>query len=164
MPEEKDITENTYELEELAIQPGTYFNPQTEVVVIVDDSSSIDQEIFNMEDYENRRYNKQLATLFDVTVQDAKYRCLQHPLMEFIGGAAIAMFIWFGGKLVIDGVMTAGEFFALMTSLVVAYDPVKRLGKINSIIQQGLAAATRLYAILDIEVVSAQLYVDCNAG
>jgi subfamily B ATP-binding cassette protein MsbA len=106
---------------------------------------------FNMEDYENRRYNKQLTTLFDVTVQDAKYRCLQHPLMEFIGGAAIAVFIWFGGKLVIEGVMTAGEFFALMTSLVVAYDPVKRLGKINSIIQQGLAAATRLYAILDIE-------------
>ena len=106
---------------------------------------------FNMEEYENQRYNKQLNTLFDVTIQDAKFRCLQHPLMEFIGGAAIATFIWFGGKLVIDGVMTAGEFFALMTSLVVAYDPVKRLGKVNAIIQQGLAAATRLYTILDIE-------------
>ncbi len=41
-----------YELEELAVQPGTYFNPQTEVVVIVDDSASIDQEIFNMESFE----------------------------------------------------------------------------------------------------------------
>lgn len=47
-----DPDENRYELEELANQPGTYFNPQTEVVVIVDDSASIDQEIFNMEDYE----------------------------------------------------------------------------------------------------------------
>jgi hypothetical protein len=56
MAEEKDITKNTYELEELAIQPGTYFNPQTEVVVIVDDSSSIDQEIFNMEDYEGAEW------------------------------------------------------------------------------------------------------------
>lgn len=40
------------ELEELVVRPGTYFNPQTEVVVIVDDSTSIDQEVFNMEAYE----------------------------------------------------------------------------------------------------------------
>ena len=44
--------ENLYEVEELLVQPGTYFNPQTEVVVVVDDSASIDQEVFNMEDYE----------------------------------------------------------------------------------------------------------------
>jgi len=44
--------ENQYEVEELLVQPGTYFNPQTEVVVVVDDSASIDQEIFNMEAYE----------------------------------------------------------------------------------------------------------------
>jgi len=44
--------ENVYEVEEMLNQPGTYFNPQTEVVVIVDDSTSIDQEIFNMEAYE----------------------------------------------------------------------------------------------------------------
>lgn len=105
---------------------------------------------FNMENHENRRYNDQLQLLFDVTVQDAKFRCIQHPLMEFIGGVAIAIFIWFGGKLVIGGVMTIGEFFALMTSLVVAYDPIKRIGKVNSTVQQGLAAATRIFAILDI--------------
>ena len=40
------------ELEELLVRPGTYFNPQTEVVIVVDDSPSIDQEIFNMEAYE----------------------------------------------------------------------------------------------------------------
>jgi hypothetical protein len=41
-----------YELEELVNRPGTYFNPQTEVLVVVDDSQSIDSEIFNMEDFE----------------------------------------------------------------------------------------------------------------
>ena len=41
-----------YELEELINRPGTYFNPQTEVLVMVDDSASLDQEIFNLEDYE----------------------------------------------------------------------------------------------------------------
>ena len=43
---------NLYEVEELLVQPGTYFNPQTEVVVVVDDSASLDQEVFNMEAYE----------------------------------------------------------------------------------------------------------------
>jgi hypothetical protein len=44
--------DNLYEVDELLVQPGTYFNPQTEVVVIVDDSTSLDQEVFNMEQYE----------------------------------------------------------------------------------------------------------------
>lgn len=44
--------ENLYEVDELLNQPGTYFNPQTEVLVIVDDSTSLDQEVFNMEQYE----------------------------------------------------------------------------------------------------------------
>ena len=44
--------DNLYEVDELLVQPGTYFNPQTEVVVIVDDSTSLDQEVFNMEAYE----------------------------------------------------------------------------------------------------------------
>ena len=44
--------DNLYEVEELLNQPGTYFNPQTEVLVVVDDSTSLDQEVFNLEDYE----------------------------------------------------------------------------------------------------------------
>jgi hypothetical protein len=41
-----------FELDELLIRPGTYFNPQTEVLVIVDDSPELDAEIFNMEEFE----------------------------------------------------------------------------------------------------------------
>jgi hypothetical protein len=48
--------ENLYEVEELLNQPGTYFNPQTEVLVIVDDSTSLDQEVFNMESYEGAEW------------------------------------------------------------------------------------------------------------
>jgi len=47
-----DIDSRTVNVEEMLLRPGTYFNPQTEIVVIVDDSTSIDQEIFNMEAYE----------------------------------------------------------------------------------------------------------------
>lgn len=44
--------DNLYEVEELLVQPGTYFNPQTEVIVVVDDSASLDQEVFDVEAYE----------------------------------------------------------------------------------------------------------------
>jgi hypothetical protein len=48
--------ENLYEVDDLLMQPGTYFNPQTEVVVVVDDSTSLDQEVFNMEAYEGAEW------------------------------------------------------------------------------------------------------------
>ena len=47
-----EIEGRTVDVDEMLVRPGTYFNPQTEIVVIVDDSTSIDQEIFNMEAYE----------------------------------------------------------------------------------------------------------------
>ena len=49
---EPQAEKRVVEPEELLMQPGTYFNPQTEVLVVVDDSSSLDQEVFNMEAYE----------------------------------------------------------------------------------------------------------------
>ena len=44
--------DRVYEVDELLVRPGTYFNPQTEVLVVVDDSSSMDNEIFNLEEFE----------------------------------------------------------------------------------------------------------------
>lgn len=106
---------------------------------------------FTKEGYEGKRFQGQVTRLFVLTMKDAKYRCLQHPMMEFIGGGAIALIIWFGGKEVIGGNMTPGTFFAFLTALIAAYEPVKNVTKINSTIQQGLAAAARVFAILDIE-------------
>lgn len=45
-----------YELEQLANQPGTYFNPNTEVVVIVDDSAAVDQDVFDLDDFEGAEW------------------------------------------------------------------------------------------------------------
>jgi len=106
---------------------------------------------FTKEEYEGKRFHNQVTRLFVLTMKDAKYRCLQHPMMEFIGGGAIALIIWFGGKEVIGGEMTPGTFFAFLTALIAAYEPIKGVTKINSTIQQGLAAATRVFAILDEE-------------
>jgi hypothetical protein len=54
--ERRTAHETVVELDELLNQPGTYFNPQTEVIVVVDDSTSVDQEIFNMEAYEGAEW------------------------------------------------------------------------------------------------------------
>ncbi|MFH0781313.1 MAG: lipid A export permease/ATP-binding protein MsbA [Pseudomonadota bacterium] len=106
---------------------------------------------FSKEEYEGNRFFLQVSKLFVLTMKDAKYRCMQHPLMEFIGGAAIALIIWFGGNEVIRGTATPGTFFAFLTALIAAYEPVKGVTRINATIQQGLAAAIRVFAILDIE-------------
>jgi hypothetical protein len=56
MASEPDIESNIVEIDEALLRPGTYFNPQTEVVLVVDDSASIDQEVFNMEAYEGAEW------------------------------------------------------------------------------------------------------------
>jgi hypothetical protein len=68
--------ENLYEVEEMLIQPGTYFNPQSEVVVIVDDSASLDQEVFNnLEGYEGAEW---VRVSDDVPVdEDGRDRALE---------------------------------------------------------------------------------------
>jgi hypothetical protein len=53
---ESDAADSVVELDELLNRPGTYFNPQTEVLVVVDDSSTLDEEVFNMEAYEGAEW------------------------------------------------------------------------------------------------------------
>ncbi|MDJ0624264.1 MAG: lipid A export permease/ATP-binding protein MsbA [Desulfocapsaceae bacterium] len=106
---------------------------------------------FCKEKYESKRFNHQIDKLFSVTIRNAKFKSTQHPIMELIGGVAFALIIWFGGKEVIAGESTPGTFFAFITALVAAYEPVKRIAKINATIQQGMAAANRVFTLLDIE-------------
>jgi hypothetical protein len=78
--------ENLYEIEQLLVQPGTYFNPQTEVVVVVDDSASIDQEIFNMEAYEGADW---VRISDDVPIdEDGRDRALEDFQTQYHSGAA----------------------------------------------------------------------------
>ena len=78
--------DNIYEVEEMLNQPGTYFNPQTEVVVIVDDSASVDQEVFNnLEGYEGTEW---VRVSDDVPVdEDGRDRALESFESSSQGGA-----------------------------------------------------------------------------
>lgn len=106
---------------------------------------------FTREDYENSRFRQRIHQLYSVTISDARYRSLQHPLMDVIGGIAIALIIWFGGKEVVNGNATTGTFFSFLTALIAAYEPIKGISAINPALQRGLAAANRVFTFLDIE-------------
>lgn len=82
-------SESLYEVEEMLVQPGTYFNPQTEVVVVVDDSASPDQEVFDdLEGYEGTQW---VRVSDEVPVdEDARDRALESFEARSQGGGALA--------------------------------------------------------------------------
>jgi len=69
--------------------------------------------------------------------------------MELLGGIAVAIIIWVGGYRVIRGELTPGAFFSFMTALFMLYGPIRDLNKVNLEVQEGLAAAIRVFELLD---------------
>ena len=104
---------------------------------------------FSMEKYENERFNAENEEMFRIIMKRTKIRALSHPVMEIIGGIAIAVIIWYGGHEVISGRSTPGNFFSFTTALLLLYEPIKRLNKENHNIQMGLAASQRVFEIID---------------
>jgi len=106
---------------------------------------------FGMEGYEKERFFKKTRKLFKFELRTVRFKALSSPLMEFLGGLGVAMVIWYGGYKVISGTSTAGTFFSFMAALIMLYAPLKKLSKLNNIIQQGLAGADRVFDILESE-------------
>jgi subfamily B ATP-binding cassette protein MsbA len=104
---------------------------------------------FNMEDYEKRRFAEENNHFFKTILKRVRIRALSNPLMEVIGGVGVALIIWIGGYSVVRGELTTGSFFSFMTALFLLYNPIKNLNKVNLEIQDGLAAATRVFELLD---------------
>lgn len=108
-------------------------------------------KIFTMESYEKQRFNRKTKDLFHLEMKSVIAKSLSSPVMEFFGGLGIAFIIWFGGSRVISGESTTGTFFSFLTAVMMLYDPVKKLTKLNNTLQEGLAAVTRIYEIMDRE-------------
>jgi ATP-binding cassette, subfamily B, bacterial MsbA len=104
---------------------------------------------FNMENYERKRFAKENQRLFGIQIKSVRVRAISHPLMEFLGGVGIACIVFYGGYNVIQGRATPGTFFSFLAALLMLYEPVKRLSGVNNTVQQGLAAATRIFEVLD---------------
>ena len=96
---------------------------------------------------EFKRENEKLVKSF---LKIERVKSFSNPVMEFIGAASVAFIIWIGGLTVINGKMTIGEFFSFLAALMMLYEPVKHITSVNNVIQQGIAAAERVFDILDI--------------
>lgn len=106
-------------------------------------------KIFNLQAFEKKRFKEKTRKLFQLEMKKVMAQTLSSPIMEFLGGLGIAFIIWFGGMRVINGTSTPGTFFSFLTAVLMLYDPVKKLSRLNNIIQEGAAAATRIYDILE---------------
>jgi subfamily B ATP-binding cassette protein MsbA len=105
---------------------------------------------FNMEEYEKRRFAEENDRLFKTFLKRIRVRALSHPLMELLGGIAVAIIIWVGGYSVIRGELTPGTFFSFITAFLMLYAPIRDLSKVNLEVQEGLAGAARVFELLDI--------------
>jgi ATP-binding cassette, subfamily B, bacterial MsbA len=106
---------------------------------------------YGMELYEERRAAGLIERLFALIDRGARTRSRASPMMETLGGTAIAIVILYGGHQVISGARTPGALFSFITALLLAYQPLKSLANLNASLQEGLAAAQRIFEVIDVE-------------
>ena len=104
---------------------------------------------FGMEAYEKKRFYDKTLKLFNLEMKEVRAKALSSPIMEFLGGMGIAFVIWYGGSRVISGIYTTGTFVSFLAAVVMLYDPVKKLSKLNNHLQEGLAATDRIFDIIE---------------
>ncbi|MEW6299642.1 MAG: ABC transporter ATP-binding protein, partial [Thermodesulfobacteriota bacterium] len=104
---------------------------------------------FGMEEYERKRFAAENHRLFRHYVKAGRLRAFVPPTVELIAACGVAAVVWYGGYSVISGERTQGDFIAFLTALLLLYEPFKHLTRTNAAVQQGLAAAERIFEVLD---------------
>lgn len=104
---------------------------------------------FGAEQIEIQRFSRVLQDYFRTSMYAVRIRAVNSSLSEVLGGVGIAGVIWYGGYEVTQGITTPGTFATFITALLMLYEPLKRISKFNLKIQQAVAAAERVFAILD---------------
>ena len=106
-------------------------------------------KIFQREIFEKKRSLKFVNDLKEKNIKIASVYVRSAPIMEFLTGILIAVLIFFSGKLIFDGELGINNFFSFLAAMMLAYQPVKTLTKVNISISQGLSAAKRILPIID---------------
>ena len=109
-------------------------------------------KIFQREDFEKSRSEIFVNNLKEKSAKIATVYIRSAPVMEVLTGIMIAILIFYSGKLIIKEELGINNFFSFLAAMMLAYQPVKTLTKVNVAIGQGLAAAKRILPIVDMEV------------
>ena len=104
---------------------------------------------FGAEGREAAKFERASFSLFRTNLKVTRVLSLLPPLMEFLGGIAIAGALWYGSREIAQGRLTAGEFTSFVTALLLMYGPIKKLSRVNANLQQAVAAAERIFQLLD---------------
>ena len=104
---------------------------------------------FRMEEFETKRFAEASEGLFKTNMRITEVVSLLPPLMELVGGVAVAAAIWYGSAMISIGELTPGEFTSFVAALFLMYGPIKKLSRVNATFQQSLAAAERVFSVLD---------------
>ena len=104
---------------------------------------------YGMEAYEQRRADNLFENIFRLFLKAVKTRSRNYPIMEILGGLAIAAIVAYGGYQVLTGETTVGRFMAFFVAMIMAYQPMRSLANLNASLQEGLAAAQRILAMID---------------
>lgn len=106
---------------------------------------------FVRESYEIKRFEEQNWRNFQAAMKNVKLSSLLTPTVEFLAAIAVTFIVWFGGYEVVNEVITAGELVAFLTYAVNLANPVKRLSRVYAAIQKAMAAADRVFDIMDLD-------------
>jgi len=104
---------------------------------------------YNKENYEISRVTDIIYNIYHLVHKSFRVQQFSQPMGEILSGGAIVMVLVVGGAQVIDGGKTPGALFSFITAFLLAYEPMKRLARLNGRLQAGLAAADRVFAMLE---------------
>ena len=104
---------------------------------------------FGAEQHEADKFSQAGRQLYRTNLKVTSSVYSMPPLMEFLGGLGIAAALWYGSREIAANQLTSGEFTSFMAALLLMYGPIKKLSRVNAHLQQGMAAAQRIFETLD---------------
>lgn len=105
---------------------------------------------FVREEYEIERFERENVKNFRANMKYAQLSATLTPTIEFVAAVGVTIILWYGGNSVIDGKISAGSLVAFLTYAVNISNPIKRLSRVIGNIQKALAAAQRVFGVLDL--------------
>ena len=106
---------------------------------------------FVRERYEIERFRGQNELNFQAEMKNVQLSSLLTPTVEFLAAITVTIILWIGGYEVVQGEITAGSLVAFLTYAVNLANPVKRIGRIYGAVQRAMAAADRVFDVIDME-------------
>lgn len=104
---------------------------------------------YGMEAREHARVTSVTENIYKLAIKNFHVGALSDPLMELMSGIAFTTLILYGNWRIEQGLTTTGALFSFITAFILAFDPMRRAAKVNGQLQAGLAAADRIFDLLD---------------